>query len=193
MRKVGYGYESALENYSMEWISQKKGFSGQHELCAIRKWCDFPWFYVLQIMWHNAPDTWSLFFFFSIISFEIKLKSTMEWKHSPFSTCASLLSTRMHFHSTPTPWGTRTFTQKPIEAARSSQKSSWSWQRCCCKGVASVLLFLIPFFILLVLLLIKQCHLRSARELLLPVLCCVLEGCSDFQKEAVWSGLLSSC
>lgn len=150
MRKVGYGYESTLENYSMEWISQKKGFSGQHELCAIRKWCDFPWFYVLQITWHNAPDTWNLFFFFLSHKFWDKIEKYPGVKAQAFSSWASLLTARMGFHPSPTPWGIQTFTWKPFgwSPFGSSQKSSQSWQRHCYWGVTSVLLSLILFFIL---------------------------------------------
>ena len=93
----------------------------------------------------------SFFFFFKAISFEIKLKSTLEWKkHSPFTSWASLLTARMGFHPSPTPWGIQTFTWKPFgwSPFGSSQKSSQSWQSHCYWGVTSVLLSLILFCIL---------------------------------------------
>lgn len=32
-------------------------------LCAIRKWCDFPWSRALEVMWQHAPGTWLGFLF----------------------------------------------------------------------------------------------------------------------------------
>lgn len=138
-------------------------------------------------MWHDAIDTWRLFFF-SIISFQIKLKSPLEQKHpSPFSSQPSLSPAQMNFLPTPTP-----LTRKPTESARSSPKSTWPWQSWCDKGVTEgqCRLFLLPairFLTLQVLLPRKPGHLWSARESLLPVVCCVLERHSADQSAAAWS------
>ena len=150
MRKVGYGYESTLENTAWNELVRRR-VSVANMSCVLSgsgvTFHDFMFCKSRGIMLQTPG-----IFFFSFLSHKFwdKIEKYPGVKAQAFSSWASLLTARMGFHPSPTPWGIQTFTWKPFgwSPFGSSQKSSQSWQRHCYWGVTSVLLSLILFFLL---------------------------------------------
>lgn len=135
MRKVGYGYESAMESYSMEWISQKKVFRWPAWAACYQEvaWLSM----ILCTINHVASCSRHIELSSSFLPLSSHFWDKIDkcqWGRSHQSPFRGGCPLQSGCPPDSAPLRTGSFIWKPIEAAGWSLRGSWLWQSCCYKG-----------------------------------------------------------